>query len=149
MFNTQRDGIFFFNRGVFDIICFDLLGEPLVQSNVSLGVRGHYGVGEFCQEVGHLNLPPCLRKQLLPKLVYSALVVLGVTEFLPMDLEYLDARDGWILESRFYQQGVSEVGPLLIELLLSHMLSSACFACLPAYCGDHARKQVRRQEGYL
>ena len=100
--DTQRDGIFLFNRGIFDIIYFDLPGELLVQSDVSLGARGDSGVGESCQEVGHLNHPTCLIKKLLPKLVHLALVVLGVTELVPIDLDYLDARDGWILESRVY-----------------------------------------------
>ena len=44
----------------------------------------------------------------------------------PIDLDYLDARDGWILESRVDWQGVAEVGPLLVDLLLSGILNSAC-----------------------
>ena len=41
------------------------------------------------------------------------------------DVEELDARDGWILESRIDRQGGTEVGPLLVQPLLSHILSSA------------------------
>ena len=42
-----------------------------------------------------------------------------------VDLEELDTRDGWILESRIDQQGGTEVGPLPIQPLLSRILSSA------------------------
>ena len=36
-----------------------------------------------------------------------------------------NARYGWILESRIYQQGGIEVSPLLVQPLLSRLLSSA------------------------
>ena len=42
-----------------------------------------------------------------------------------VDLEELDTRDGWILESRIDQQGGAEVGPLPVQPLLSRILSSA------------------------
>ena len=42
-----------------------------------------------------------------------------------VDLEDLDARDGWILESRIDQQGGTEFGPLPVQPLLSRILSSA------------------------
>ena len=41
-----------------------------------------------------------------------------------VDLEELDARNVWILESRIDQQGGAEVGPLLGQPLLSHILVS-------------------------
>ena len=69
--------------------------------------------------------PPCLRNRLFPKLVHSALGVLGVLDPVPVDLEEFDARDGWILEIRIDQQGGTEVIPLLVHPLLSHILSSA------------------------
>ena len=65
MDNAYQDGLFLFNWGVFDPICFELPGEALVQPNVSLGIRGLLGVGESSQEVGHCNRPPCLRNRLL------------------------------------------------------------------------------------
>ena len=42
-----------------------------------------------------------------------------------VDLEELDARDGWILESRIDQQGGTEVGPLSVQPLLSCILRGA------------------------
>ena len=42
-----------------------------------------------------------------------------------VDLEELDARDGWILESRIDQRGGTEVGPLLVQPPLPRILSSA------------------------
>ena len=44
----------------------------------------------------------------------------------PVDLKEYDARDGWILEIRIDQHGGKEVSPLLLQSLLSHILSSAC-----------------------
>ena len=70
--------------------------------------------------------PPCLRNRLLPKSFHLALGLLGVTDLVPIDLEDIDARDGQILENRVDQQGGAEVSPLLVELLLSHILSSSC-----------------------
>ena len=46
-------------------------------------------------------------------------------DLVPIDLEDIDARDGQILENRVDQQGGAEVSPLLVELLLSHILSSS------------------------
>ena len=43
--DTQRNGLFSFNRGDFDSICFELLGKPLVQYDKSLGVGGFWGLG--------------------------------------------------------------------------------------------------------
>ena len=57
--------------------------------------------------------------------MHPALVVLGVPDPIEVDMEEFDARDGWILEIRIDQQGGTEVGPLLIQPLLSHILSSA------------------------
>ena len=126
MDNAQRGRLFFFKWGVFDPIYFELPGKALVQSNVRLEIRGISRVGESNQEVSHCNHPPCLRKQLLPKSVHSALGVLGMTDLLTVDLEDLDGRDGWILESRIDQQGVAEVSPLLVDILMLHILSSSC-----------------------
>ena len=72
------------------------------------------------------NCHPCLRDQLFPKSVHLALVVLGLTDPVYVDLDELDARDGWILESRIDKQGGTEVSPLLVQHLLSLILSSAC-----------------------
>ena len=42
-----------------------------------------------------------------------------------IDLDDLDARYGWILESRIDRQGGTEVSPLPVQPLLSCILSSA------------------------
>ena len=42
-----------------------------------------------------------------------------------VDLEDIDERDGWILESRIEKQGGTELVPLLVQPLLSRILSSA------------------------
>ena len=42
-----------------------------------------------------------------------------------VDLEELDVRDGWILESRIDQQSDTEFGPLPVQPLLSRILSSS------------------------
>ena len=42
----------------------------------------------------------------------------------PVDLEDFDGRNGWILEIRIEQQGVTEVIPLLVQHLLSCILGS-------------------------
>ena len=77
------------------------------------------------QEMGRCNHPPCLRNRFFPKSVHLALGVLGATNSMPVDLDVLDTRDGWILESRIDQQGGTEVGPLPIHPLLLRILSSA------------------------
>ena len=48
-----------------------------------------------------------------------------MTDLVPVDLGYVDARYGLILDSRVYQQCVTDASPLLVELLLSRILSSA------------------------
>ena len=63
------------------------------------------GIWKASQEVGCRNWPPCLRKQLLPKSAHLAFVVLGVSDAVPVDLEDLDAKDRWILESRIDLEG--------------------------------------------
>ena len=88
-------------------------------------VGGGLGVRESFQELDCRNHLPCLRNQLLPNLVHSALGLLGVTYSVPVDLEDLNVMDVWILESRVDRQGGVEVCPLLIELLLSCILISS------------------------
>ena len=146
--DAQPGGIFSFNWGVFNPICFEFPGKALDQSNASLGVRGLLRVRESHQEVGRQNHPPCLRNRLLPKSVHSALRVMGVTDSVPVDLEDLDVRDGWILESRIDRQGGAEVVPLLVDLMLSRILSCP-LARIPVQCGDHTRKKIQRREGDL
>ena len=102
-----------------------MLVESYVQSDVVLGVSGLLGVWEARQEVGRLNRPICLRNLLLPKLVHLALGLLGMSYTVPVDLEYLDARYGWILESRIDIEGCAEFSPLLVELLLARILCSS------------------------
>ena len=41
-----------------------------------------------------------------------------------VDLEELDARDGWILESRIDRQGGTKVGPLPVQPLMLRIFSS-------------------------
>ena len=90
-----RGGSFFLSdRRILNPVGFKLPGEPHVQSVVGLGVGGLPGVWEASQEMGRPNHPPCLRNQLLPKSVHSALGVLGVSDPVSVDLQDLDARDG-------------------------------------------------------
>ena len=42
-----------------------------------------------------------------------------------VNLEGIDARYGWILDSRIERQGGTEFVPLLVQTLLSHILISA------------------------
>ena len=71
------------------------------------------------------NFPPCLRNRLFSKSFHSALGVLGLTDLVPVFLDEFDARNGWILESRVGGQGGAEVIPLLVQPLVSRILSSA------------------------
>ena len=50
---------------------------------------------------------------------------MGVTDPVTVDLEEFYTRDEWILESRIDRQGGTEVIPLLVQPLLSSILSSA------------------------
>ena len=47
-----------------------------------------------------------------------------MSDALPIDLEDLDARYGWILEIRIDREGSAEVTPLLVEILLGSILCS-------------------------
>ena len=92
---------------------------------VCLGVSRFSGVGQTIQEMGRCNRPPCLRNRLFPKSVHPVPGVLGVPDSVAIDLEKLDAREWWILESRVDQQGGTEVGPLPVQPLISRILSGA------------------------
>ena len=124
MSNGKGGCFFLFDQRFLNPVGFKLLGEPQVQSGVGLGVGGLPGVWEVIQEVGHCNRPPCLRNRLLPKSVNLALGLLGVSDAVPVDLEELDVRDGWILESKVDREGAAEVTPLLVEILLGSILCS-------------------------
>ena len=114
-----------FDWSVLDPVSFKLLGELYVQSDVGVVVGGLPGVWEASQEMVRRNWPPFLRNRLLPKLVHSAIGLLGVSDTVPVDLEDLDARDGWILENRIDRKGGAEVALLLVELLLSSIFCSS------------------------
>ena len=88
---------------------------------------GGSGIGQAIQELGRCNRPPCLRNHFFPKSVHPAIGVPGMTDPVAVYLEEFDARDGCILEIRIYQQGGTEVSPLMINPLLSRILGSACF----------------------
>ena len=49
-----------------------------------------------------------------------------MSDAVPVDLDDLDARDRWILESRIDREGDTEVAPLLVELLMERILFSSC-----------------------
>ena len=118
MDDAKGDGFFLFHRRVLDPVGLGMLGESHVQSDVVMGFEELLGVWEAIQEVGPCNHPSYLRNRLLPKLVYSALVVLGFLDAAPVDLEDLDDRDRLILESRIDHEGGAEVTSLLVEILL-------------------------------
>ena len=94
MDNAKGGGFFPCDRRVLDPIGFKLPGEPHVQSVVGLGVYGLPRAWEASQEVGRRNRPPFLRNRLLPKSVHSSLIVMVVSDTVPVDLKDLDARYG-------------------------------------------------------
>ena len=96
--NSKGDGLFSSVRGIFEPVDLELPCEALVDPGVCLEVGRFSGVGQTIQEVGRCNRPPCLRNQFFPKSAHPALRVLGVPNSVAVDLEELDARDGWILE---------------------------------------------------
>ena len=112
-------------KGVLEPVCLELPREALVNPGMLLRVSSFSGVRQKIQKVGYCNRPPCLRNRFFPKSVHPALGVLGVPNVVAIDLEELDARDGWILESSIYRQGRTYAGPLPVHPLLSHILSSA------------------------
>ena len=118
--DPEWDCLFSSDRGIFEAVGLELPCEALVESSVRLGVGRFSGVGETIQEVGRCNRPPCLRNQFFPKSVHLALGVLGVPNLVAVDLEELDARYGWILESSIDQQGGTEVGPLMVQSTVAH-----------------------------
>ena len=94
MNDAKGDGFFSSDRRVLNPVGFKLPEDLHAQYVVGLGVGGLPGVWEASQEVGRRNRPPCLRNQILPKSVQSALGVLGVSDPVPVNLEDLNARDG-------------------------------------------------------
>ena len=48
-----------------------------------------------------------------------------MSDAVPVNLEDLDTRDGWILESRIDRKDGTGVGTLLVELLLESILCSS------------------------
>ena len=92
--DADRDGLFSFDQRVLQAVGFKLPGETSVQSGVGLGVGRLSWVGEAIQEVGHRNFPPYLRNQLFPKLVHSALGVLGMSDPVSIYLQDFGSREG-------------------------------------------------------
>ena len=123
--DSQRGGLFMSGRGIFEPKCLEFPCEALVKPSVCLVVSRFSGFRRTIQEVGCCNFPPCLRNRFFPRLVHPALEVLGVPNSVAVDLEELDVRGGWILESRIDQQGGTEVGPLSVQPLLSCILRGA------------------------
>ena len=119
--DLEGDCLFSSDRGIFEAVGLELPCEVLVGPSARLGVGRFSGVEETIQEVGRCNRPPCLRNRFFPKSVHPALGVLDVPDSVAVDLEELDARDGWILESRIDRQGGTEVGPLPVQPLLSRI----------------------------
>ena len=94
MGDAEWDGLFSFDRRILQAIGFELLGETSVQSGVGLGIERISWVGEAIQEVGRRNCPPCLRNQLFPKSVHSALGVLGMLDPVSIYLQDFNSREG-------------------------------------------------------
>ena len=110
--DSEGDCLFLSDRGIFEAVALEFPCEALVEPSVCFGVSRFSGVRQTIQEVGRCNCPPCLRNRFFPKLFQMTFGVLGVPDLVAVDLEKVDARDGWILESRIDQQGGTEVGPL-------------------------------------
>ena len=123
--DSKGDGLFLLGGGIFKPLVLELLSEALVDPGVCLRFGRFSGVRQTTQEVGRCNFAPCLINQFFHKLVQPALGVLGVPNTVAVDLEELDARDVWILESRIERQGGTEVGPMPVQPLLSRILSSS------------------------
>ena len=87
MDDAKWDGLFLFDRRVLQAVGFELPVETSVQSNVGLGVGRLSWVGGGIQEVGCRNCP-------FPKLVHSALGVLGMSDPLSIYLQGFNSREG-------------------------------------------------------
>ena len=70
------------------------MGNVPINTGAELVVRRIPGVGKVIQEVGHRNFPPYLRNQLFPKLVHSALGVLGMSDPVSIYLQDFGSREG-------------------------------------------------------
>ena len=92
--NAKWDGLFLFDWSVLRAVGFELPGETYVQSGVGLGVGRLSWVRGDIQEVGRHNCPPCLRNQLFPKSVHSALGVLGMLDPVSIYLQDFNSREG-------------------------------------------------------
>ena len=94
MDDAEWDGHVLFDQRFLQAVGFELTGEMSVQSGVGLGVGGLSWVREATQDVGCRNFPPCLRNQLFPKLVHSALVLLGMSDLVSIYLHDFNSREG-------------------------------------------------------
>ena len=92
MDDAEWDGLFLFDRRVLKTVGLKLPGKPSVQSSV--GVRRLSWVREAIQEVVCRNFPPCLRNQLFPKLVHSAIGLLGMSDPVSLYLQDFNLRKG-------------------------------------------------------
>ena len=88
------------DKGILDLISFELTGEVNFQAGVRLGVGEISRVGEATKEVGCCNHTQCPRNRLFPKSVHTLLGVLRVSDPVPIDLEDFDTREGCTMESR-------------------------------------------------
>ena len=125
MQESQGGSFFSSDGGNLELVHLELPREAFVEPGACLRVSWFYGFGQTIQEVRRFNHPSCLRNRFFPKLVHPVFGVIGVPNSVAVDSEDLDARDGWILESRIDQQGGTEVGPLLVKPLPSRILNSA------------------------
>ena len=79
--------------------------EALVEPGLFLRVDSFSGIGKTIQKVVRCNRLPCLRNWLFPKSVHPGLGLIGVPNAVVVDLEEIDARDGWILDNWIDRQG--------------------------------------------
>ena len=78
--NSERDGLFLFDRRFLDVVGFKLMSEASVQSSVGLVVWRLSRVREAIQEVGFRNRPPWLIDQIFPKSVQALLGVVVMSD---------------------------------------------------------------------
>ena len=121
--DSQRGGLLSSYGGILEPVDIELLCGALVNPGMRLRVRWFSGVGQTIHEVGPCNQPPCPRNRFFPKSAHPELGVLGVLNTVAVDLEDCNARDGYIVDIRIEQQGSTEVVPLPVQPLLSHILS--------------------------
>ena len=122
--NSKRDRIFSLDRWFLDSIGLKFPGEAPIQAGLGLDAQTFYGIKEAIQKMGCCNCLSCLRKRLFLKLVQALLYAVGMLEYVSINMEDLESREGWILEMSIELQDGSEASPLPLNPLMLRILWS-------------------------